>query len=93
MIAIIAQVAVFLFGAGAVLLIGAFKSKWGFALGLAAQPAWFYIAVTARQWGILAVSAVYTANWAIGFYNWFAKSPVTPRGECARCRARAEATA
>ena len=70
MIGIVAQVAITILGAGAVLL-AALKNRWAFPAGLAAQPAWFYIAWASEQWGILAVAVVYRANWAFGIWNWF----------------------
>ena len=76
MIGIAAQIAITVLGTGAVFL-AAMKNKWAFPVGLAGQPAWYYIAWTSRQWGILAVSVVYTANWAFGIYNWWIREPAS----------------
>ena len=43
--------------------------KWASVFGLAGQPFWFYAAFAAEQWGILALTLVYTASWARGFRN------------------------
>lgn len=45
------------------------KRKWASVFGLIGQPFWFYAAITAEQWGILALTFLYTASWAKGFYN------------------------
>lgn len=73
MVDIIANVGISL-GAAAIYFIGN-KNKWGFIVGLAAQPFWLYIAISTRQWGVFAVSVVFTANWAKGAYNWFVWDP------------------
>jgi nicotinamide riboside transporter PnuC len=74
MIEIIANIGIFVFGQAAVRLVGR-KNRWGFVFGLASQPCWFYIGATTGQWGILAVSVLYTANWATGAYSWFVRDP------------------
>lgn len=49
--------------------------RWSCILGLLAQPAWFYAAWKAEQWGIFALAFVYTAAWARGFWNgWVRRS-------------------
>lgn len=35
--------------------------------GIIGQPAWFYAAITGEQWGILALSVLYTWAWGRGF--------------------------
>ena len=56
--------------------------KWASVFGLAGQPFWFYSAFAAEQWGILALTFVYTASWARGFRNNWMRSNVmcTPSG-------------
>lgn len=50
--------------------------KWASVFGLAGQPFWFYSAFVAEQWGILAMTFVYTAAWARGFRNnWMRSNP------------------
>lgn len=39
----VSQVAIFIFGVGAIILL-AKKSKWGFVAGLLSQPFWYYTA-------------------------------------------------
>lgn len=43
--------------------------RWASVLGLLAQPAWFYTTATNEQWGIFALSFLYTFSWARGFYH------------------------
>lgn len=70
MIGVIANWAIFAFGAGGAYLL-ARQNGWGVICALFAQPFWFYIAWTGEQWGMFAVSFVYTGNWLIGVYNWW----------------------
>jgi hypothetical protein len=40
-------------------------------LAIIGQPAWFYAACVAQQWGILLIDAVYTLGWIRGLRgNW-----------------------
>jgi len=48
--------------------------KLASVFGLAGQPFWFYSAYVTEQWGILALTLVYTASWAKGFYNNWIKT-------------------
>ncbi len=43
--------------------------KWACIFGLAGQPFWFYSAFVAEQWGILALTLVYTGAWLKGVRN------------------------
>ena len=54
--------------------------KWASVFGLAGQPFWFYSAFAAEQWGILALTFVYTASWARGFRNNWMRSNVEVTG-------------
>lgn len=47
--------------------------KWGFVIGLLAQPFWVYSSYEAKQWGILALSLFYMYSWSQGIYNSFIK--------------------
>jgi nicotinamide riboside transporter PnuC len=67
---VIAQVGIPIFGFSAMFLV-ARKNKWGFVLGLLAQPFWFFTAYTHDQWGIILNSIVYSAIWVYGIYKWF----------------------
>src|SRR4051794_33783084 len=47
--------------------------RWACIFGLLAQPFWFYAAWKAEQWGILAISTLYTYAWARGIRtHWLA---------------------
>jgi hypothetical protein len=46
------------------------RHRDGWWLSLASQPFWFYAATTARQWGILALSVLYTVAAVRGLWNW-----------------------
>ena len=47
--------------------------RWACIFGLLAQPFWFYAAWKAEQWGILAISTLYTYAWARGIWtHWLA---------------------
>jgi hypothetical protein len=63
------QAAIFMGPVGAVLLGNG--SRWGFILGLATQPFWFYTSFRHRQWGIFISSILYASGWAIGVYRNF----------------------
>ena len=47
--------------------------KWGYIVGLAAQPFWAYASYTTSQWGMLALTAFYFYSWSQGIYNHFIK--------------------
>jgi len=69
----ISQVAIFIFGVSSIVLI-AKRNKWGFMLGLLAQPFWYITSYLNHQWGIFFVSFAYTASWLLGIYEWFYKN-------------------
>lgn len=85
------QVLIAVFGVVAVFLTQARSSKaqrWACILGMASQPAWFYAAITAEQWGIVVLNCLYTLAWGKGIWtHWLAPShpPVTVRGEPMAC--------
>ena len=58
------QSAIFMGPVGAMLLGSG--SRWGFVIGLATQPFWFYTSFRHRQWGIFIASIFYAVGWAIG---------------------------
>jgi hypothetical protein len=75
-----AQMAILLFGCTAIWLVGRPKSeprqRWGYILGICAQPFWVYTSIKHRQWGILAVTPLYAYSWAQGvWFHW-----IKPRG-------------
>lgn len=71
----ISQLFIFLLGAPALWLVGRPEkwSRWGFVLGLAAQPFWYWTTIENQQWGMLALNIVYTYNWSQGIYYRFFK--------------------
>lgn len=72
MIDIISQIAIFVLGMTAIILV-AKKNKWGFVLGFLSQPFWYITAYTHKQWGVFFVSFAYSLSWAYGIYEWFYK--------------------
>ncbi len=67
---LISQIGIIGFGLSAAFLV-ARKNKWGFVLGLASEPFWFATSIINKQWGVVALSIVYTITWTYGAYNWF----------------------
>jgi len=63
------QSAIFLGPVGAILLGSG--NRWGFVIGLATQPFWFYTSFRHRQWGIFIASIFYAFGWAMGIYRNF----------------------
>ena len=63
------QSAIFMGPIGAMLLGSG--SRWGFVIGLATQPFWFYTSFRHRQWGIFIASIFYAFAWAMGVYRNF----------------------
>ena len=48
--------------------------RWACVLGLISQPAWYWAAIEAQQWGILAVCPIYTWAWVRGFmHHWWGR--------------------
>lgn len=66
----IAQITIFLLSTCSVWLLSApAPGMWGYILGLASQPFWLYASARARQWGVFALSLVYTVLWLRGIFN------------------------
>jgi hypothetical protein len=67
----IAQWGILLLGPTAVFLSqGSERArKWAPYVGLASQPFWVWSALSARQWGVLVVTIIYTAAWARGIWR------------------------
>ena len=61
-------------GAVAMVLIarGSLTSrKWGWTIGAVFQPAWLYVTWCAGQWGMFALSCVYTWGfWSGAWSHW-----------------------
>lgn len=49
------------------------RSRYACLIGMACQPAWFYMTIAAGQWGAFAASLVYTVAWARGIWNHWVK--------------------
>lgn len=50
------------------------RRRWASVFGLLGQPAWFIETISAKQWGMVALTVVYTLAWAKGFHaHWIAK--------------------
>lgn len=49
--------------------------RYGCLFGLFAQPFWMYATFTAGQWGIFALSFLYTAAWARGVKTYWIDAP------------------
>lgn len=73
-----AQIALFIFGGSAIYLVGRTDNlrKWGFIVGLCGQPFWFYTQIQDENWGVVALSCIYTYSWCIGIYNNWIKKPI-----------------
>lgn len=52
--------------------------RYACLFGLAGQPAWIWSAWHAGQWGILALTALYTAAWAKGLWTHWIRKPKAP---------------
>lgn len=50
--------------------------RWGYVAGVASEPAWLYIAITANpvQWGILLLTVWWTWYWTVGAWRRFGKN-------------------
>lgn len=48
--------------------------RWSSVFGLCGQPFWIIEAYTHEQWGILALTALYTWSWGRGFWNYWIKA-------------------
>lgn len=68
----VTQIGIMVFGCSAIWLVGRKEGwrKWGYLLGLLAQPCWFYTSITHGQWGIVALAFWYTYSWAQGVWNF-----------------------
>ena len=67
----ISQIIIFVFGLTAIFLLSCLKNRWGNVVGLLTQPFWYITTWYHQQWGLFALSFVYTLVWCIGIYRWF----------------------
>ena len=75
----ISQVMIAVFGITSITLV-AKKNKWGFAIGLAAQPFYYITSIVNHQWGLLIATTGYTISWIYGIYEWFYRKPAKEAG-------------
>lgn len=76
------QVAIGIFGIASVWLSQDPREawrRWACVAGLCAQPFWFYATFSAGQWGIFALSFVYTAGWARGAWHLWIRPALARR--------------
>ena len=70
-----AQIGIALFGVTAIFLSQSPNlraQRFACVFGLIGQPFWFWAAISAKQWGIVALCFFYTAAWARGVKtHWF----------------------
>ncbi len=74
------QIGIAMTGVTAIFLTQAKSPKWqryACLFGMAGQPFWIYSAWHAGQWGILALTALYTAAWAKGIWSHWAKGKIS----------------
>lgn len=68
------QIAILVFGATGLFLTQCRSERLrriACLVGLAGQPFWFYAAIYAQQWGILAANVLYTVAWLKGVWvHW-----------------------
>jgi len=71
----ISQIAVMVFGASAIWMVGRKEHwrRWGYILGLIGQPFWIYSFIHNEQYGMLIMTAFYSYSWAMGVYNFWIK--------------------
>ena len=77
------QIFIALFGVTAVTLSQsdiAARRRWASVFGLVGQPFWFYAAWESQQWGIFALSFLYTLSWAKCFYSNFIAARAAQKG-------------
>ena len=71
---LMSQIAVFVFGVGAVLVVGMRRPsirRWGYVLGLCSQPFWYYTFIAHEQYILVLCAIAYTVSWAVGFRNYW----------------------
>jgi hypothetical protein len=45
--------------------------RWSSVLGMLGQPFWFYATWKAEQWGIFALTFIYTYSWGRGLWAYW----------------------
>jgi hypothetical protein len=46
------------------------RARWGWLVGLAAQPLWLYSTFNAGQWGMFVLALFYTWGWGAGAWRY-----------------------
>ena len=76
------QIWIVLTGVPAIWLLSRLEpwSRWGFVIGVVAQPAWIYTTIVNEQWGRCILTMWYTYSWCNGIWNYFFKTslPTVP---------------
>lgn len=74
---LLCQILIVLLGAPAIWLLSRLEHwrRWGFVIGVAAQPVWAYTTIVNEQWGMLILTLWYTYSWSMGIYNYWFKKP------------------
>lgn len=70
------QIGIMFTGAVAIYLTQSSNSKWrrcACLFGMAGQPFWYWAAYSAHQYGILAISTLYTFSWMKGVWQYWVK--------------------
>lgn len=76
MTSLVCQFAIMLCGASSVWLMSRREHwrRWGYIIGLVAQPFWFIETISKGQYLIALISCWYTYSWAMGVWNYWIKS-------------------
>ena len=70
------QLIILLTGAAAIWLsqsVSYNKRRQACLFGLIGQPFWFYTTISSQQWGLVALSALYTISWGKGAWLYWIK--------------------
>jgi hypothetical protein len=67
------QILIIISSCGAIWLLSHTEhwSRWGFIVGLAGQPLWFYDTFRKKQWGIFMVTLWFTFSYGQGIWNFW----------------------
>ena len=71
---VLSQVAIAFTGVVAIFLTQSGRpawARWACWFGLAGEPAWFYSAILAHQWGVFCLAFLYTFAWGKGIYTFW----------------------
>ncbi len=71
------QIVLTLLSLGSIFLVER-ENRWGYVLGLVAQPFWWYAAISDGQWGVMIVNVFYALIWSRGVYRRFFQNSPPP---------------